>query len=219
MRSEGLPNWIERCLAGIALIVLSPLLILIAFIIRLESPGHPIFKQQRVGKDGAPFTLYKFRSMSTENSGLHVTAKGDSRITRMGRLLRKTKLDELPELYNILTGTMSFVGPRPEVEAYVDRSDFLWQEILRHRPGLTDPLTIHLRNEEELLASAEDPKSAYEKWVQPYKLYKIAAYLSNRSALSDIKVIIQTLVVILFPSRAPLPSWDDIHYFVEQNEA
>ena len=153
--SNGIPRSVEMVLALGGLVVSSPLLFLAALLIRATSPGPVLFRQQRVGRFGKPFELLKFRSMRVENEGAQVTAKGDTRVTRVGRLLRKSKLDELPELWNVARGELSLVGPRLEVTKYVNLEDPLWRKVLEARPGITDPVTLRLRNEEEPLAAVE----------------------------------------------------------------
>jgi lipopolysaccharide/colanic/teichoic acid biosynthesis glycosyltransferase len=202
---KGIPRGIEVLLAGAGLIGLSPFLGLGALLVRFSSPGPVLFRQQRVGFRGRPFTLYKFRSMKVASSAVQVTAKGDDRITPAGQFLRKTKIDELPELWNVLCGDMSFVGPRPEVEKYVDTNNLLWREVLRLRPGITDPVTLLLRNEEELLASVDgDRERFYVETLQPQKLQGYVRYLRRRTPWRDLAVIFRTLAAILLPRTA---SW------------
>ncbi len=208
---DGIPRPIEAALAGVGLVVVSPLLAAVALVVRLSSPGPVLFRQERVGRRGARFTLVKFRTMRVNDASLQVTAVGDSRITRVGRWLRKLKLDELPELWNVLCGDMSLVGPRPEVPRYVDESDSLWRQVLRVRPGITDPVTIRLRNEEELIAaSPEDREHFYLKTLQRYKLAGYLEYLRERSFWSDVGVLLQTGLVVLVPSTARPPSVDEV---------
>lgn len=206
----GLPRSLEVCLAFAGLLAVLPLLAPAALLVKLSSPGPVMFRQQRVGRGGQPFTLFKLRSMRL-GGGPEITARGDSRVTPWGRVLRATKLDELPELWNVLNGDMSFVGPRPEVPTYVDLEDPLWQQVLQARPGLTDPVTLRLRNEERLLASIEgDAQVFYRQVLLPYKLQGYAEYLRQRSAWSDLRVIVLTLLAILWPDRAPPPSREEI---------
>ena len=148
----GIPRPVEAVAALAGLIIAAPVLALAALGIAFTSRGRIIFRQSRVGQDGRIFVLYKFRTMRIGQVGIQVTAGDDSRVTYVGRLLRKTKMDELPELWNVLKGDMSLVGPRPEVPRYVDLNNSKWQRVLKVRPGITDPLTLRLRNEEELLA-------------------------------------------------------------------
>lgn len=196
-------------MAAFGLLALWPLLILVAAAVRLSSPGPVFFRQQRLGRGGEPFELIKFRTM-VAGAGSRVTAAGDRRVTSVGRLLRAAKLDELPELVNILRGEMSFVGPRPEVPGLVDRGDTRWRFVLLARPGLTDPVTLRLRREEELLAELAarlggEPDTVYRRHLQPWKLRGYADYLRRRSAWSDLGVIARTLtaVVLQGPGRAP----------------
>ena len=191
-----------RALALGGLLALFPLFLLCAVLIRLSSPGAVFFRQRRVGVGGTAFTLYKFRTMSAA-AGLPVTAENDLRITRFGRFLRKTKLDELPELYNILRGDMAFVGPRPEVVELVDFENPLWREVLSVRPGITDPVTLEFRNEENLLAGVEDKLKFYREVIQPYKLEGYADYLKKKCLKNDLKIVARTFMVVLFPRTAP----------------
>lgn len=208
----GLPHEMEAVMALGALLVAAPVLGIAAAAIALSSPGPILFRQKRVGKHGRAFTMFKLRTMRVENSGLQMTAKGDDRITPVGKVLRKTKLDEVPELWNIVRGEMAFVGPRPEVPRYVDaKTEPLWTTVLRARPGLTDPVTLRLRNEEELLAEVEgDRETFYREVLQPYKLRGYAAYLRRRSWLRDIGVLLKTVAVIALPHRATPPTHAEI---------
>jgi lipopolysaccharide/colanic/teichoic acid biosynthesis glycosyltransferase len=201
--SKGLPRSWECFLALSGLILLLPLFILCALLVRLSSPGPVFFRQKRVGHKGKVFTLFKFRTMIEGPKDILITADGDRRITQIGRILRKTKLDELPEIYNVLRGDMSFVGPRPEVIEYVDFSNSLWEKVLSVRPGITDPVTLQLRNEEAVLAKVKDKETFYREVVQPYKLSESIKYLETRSLKKDIRIIIQTFRVIVFPQTAP----------------
>jgi len=198
----GIPTLFEALLALAGLAAASPLLLLVTVLIRVTSPGPILFRQDRIGRFGAAFTLYKFRSMHLhQNNGPQITAKGDCRVTPLGRLLRKTKLDELPELWNVVRGDLSLVGPRPEVPKYVDFANPLWQTVLEVRPGITDPVTFRLRNEEELLAGCGmDPERFYLGTLQPYKLLGYVEYLRQRTWKSDIDVLIKTLFAIALPT-------------------
>lgn len=147
--------------------------------------------------------MFKFRTMRIAEDGLLITAATDNRITPIGRFLRKWKLDELPELYNVLKGEMSFVGPRPEVPEFVDRSNPLWEIVLSVRPGITDPVTLSLRNEEAVLAVAEDTERYYREIVQPYKLRGYIRYLEVKSFRRDIRIIARTLMVIMAARPEP----------------
>jgi lipopolysaccharide/colanic/teichoic acid biosynthesis glycosyltransferase len=208
---SGIPRAVEMALALCGLVVFSPLLFLLAVLIRSTSPGPIFFRQPRVGRFGKPFELVKFRSMHVQNRGPQVTAKGDIRVTRLGRLLRKSKLDELPELWNVARGDLSLVGPRPEVCRYVDLENPLWQKVLESRPGITDPVTLRLRNEEEFLSSCEgDLETFYVSTLQPYKLLGYTQYLQHRSWRSDINVLLETVCGVLFKARAAPPRLEEI---------
>ena len=195
----GLPRPLEFVLAGLFLVILSPLLILCSVLVIVSSTGPVFFRQLRVGRNGQRFKLFKFRTMRVSTDGLLITAATDSRITPAGRFLRKWKLDELPELYNVLKGEMSFVGPRPEVPEFVDVSNPLWRIVLAVRPGITDPVTLTLRNEEAVLAMAEDKERYYRAVVQPYKLKGYIRYLEVKSFWRDVAVILRTMKVVLAP--------------------
>lgn len=206
---KGLPRSCELLLAAGGLILLFPVFLLCAALVRLSSKGAVFFRQKRIGRGGEAFTLYKFRTMVESREGLLITADGDRRITRIGRVLRKTKLDELPEIYNVLRGDMALVGPRPEVPDFVDLRNPLWKKVLRARPGITDPVTLRLRNEEAFLAQIEDKESFYRQIVQPYKLAESLKYLETRSFYKDLKIIAQTFLVIVFPQTAVAPTFDE----------
>ncbi len=193
--------------AGLGLVLLSPLLLIIAVLVRLDSPGPALYRQVRVGLHGTPFRIHKFRSMATGGVGPAVTASDDPRITRVGRWLRASKLDELPQLIDVLRGKMSLVGPRPEDPRYVDHwpSD-LRPEILSVRPGITDPATVLLRNEAEILAQSPDPERTYVEELLPLKAQAYLSYVRNRSFVGDISVILATLQAIILPTpNARLP--------------
>lgn len=202
----GMGRGVEVLLSALGLAAGLPLLILGSMAIVLTSPGPVIFRQQRVGRNGRLFVLYKLRTMNIVHDGPHVTARGDERVTRIGRILRRTKIDELPELWNVLKGDMSLVGPRPEVPRYVDLEDHRWELVLQSRPGITDPVTVRLRNEEALLAEVNgDREDFYIKRLQPFKLQGYIEYLHNRSWRSDISVLCRTFLVVVWPSQASHP--------------
>lgn len=207
----GIPRVIEVCSAAVGLIVALPLLVLAAVAIKMSSPGPVLFRQTRVGRGGNRFTMLKLRTMRQNRAGSQVTPRGDERITRVGRVLRKLKLDELPELGNVVGGNLSLVGPRPEVPAYVNLKDPRWQEVLRVRPGLTDPVTLRLRNEEELIAAAGGgPERFYLDILQPYKLEGYIDYLRRRSAWTDLGVLLRSVVAVLLPGSFPAPTVDEV---------
>jgi lipopolysaccharide/colanic/teichoic acid biosynthesis glycosyltransferase len=179
----------------LALVLLSPLLLVIAIWIRRDSAGPIIFRQQRVGRGGIPFDILKFRSMRATNDGLQITVSGDSRITRSGEVLRKYKLDELPQLWNVLVGDMSLVGPRPEVPHYVKFwGEAASREILAVRPGITDPTALEMFDESALLATAADPERKYIDEILPVKVAGYLHYVRTRSFAGDVQAILRTIV-------------------------
>lgn len=185
--------------AAAGLIVLFPLFLAVAIAIRADSRGPVFFRQRRVGRHGTPFRIYKFRTMhvDAEARGGQLTVGADPRITRVGRFLRKYKLDEFPQLINVVTGDMALVGPRPEVPRYVARYDERQRRVLSVRPGVTDPASIEYRDENDLLAAAEDPERTYLEEVMPRKLEMNLAYLQGRTLRSDVGVIFRTLTRVL----------------------
>lgn len=183
----------------IGIVIISPILLVISILIKLDSKGPILFKQIRVGKNGKPFKIFKFRTMvvDAEKKGMQITVGSDSRITKSGLVLRKTKLDELPQLFNVLTGEMSFVGPRPEVPRYVEMYDENQKSILKVRPGITDLASIKYRNENDLLAKSLDPEATYINEIMPKKIELNIEYLKNMSVLYDLKLIIRTVLVVI----------------------
>lgn len=183
----------------IGIMMLSPVFIIISILIIIDS-GFPIFyRQSRVGKNNIDFKLWKFRSMHTDadKRGFLTVGDRDPRITKMGFLLRKTKLDELPQLLNVLNGAMSLVGPRPEVRRYVDHYDDAQMRVLSIRPGITDNASIKFRNETEILANQENPEQYYIDHILPEKTALYLKYVDSRSFLGDLKMIINTFVAII----------------------
>lgn len=185
--------------SSIGIIIISPILLVISILIKLDSKGPILFKQIRVGKNGKPFKIFKFRTMvvDAEKKGMQITVGRDSRITKSGHVLRKTKLDELPQLFNVLAGEMSFVGPRPEVRRYVEMYEENQKSILKVRPGITDLASIKYRNENDLLAKSLDPEATYINEIMPKKIELNIEYLKNMSVLYDIKLIIRTVLVVI----------------------
>ena len=183
--------------SALGLLVLSPVLLICALLVGLTSPGGILFRQERIGKDGVPFTIYKFRSMRKDNAGLKITTSGDSRVTPVGKVLRRTKLDELPQLFNVLKGDMSFVGPRPEVREYTDLYDEEQRQVLLVRPGITGLASIRFRNENELLDESDDPNRTYIEEVMPQKLALDLEYIPHASVFYDIRLILETLVTVV----------------------
>ncbi|MGQ0542999.1 MAG: sugar transferase [Blastocatellia bacterium] len=202
-QKSSLPRPIECVLAFCLLTGLSPVLIVSSLLVRMSSPGPILFCQRRVGRFGEEFLMFKFRTMYVTTGGAYVTSACDNRITPIGRFLRKWKLDELPELFNILVGDMSFVGPRPEVPELVDLTNPDWQRVLLSRPGVTDPITLILRNEEDVLATVEDKEAFYLEIVQPFKLKGYKKYLETKSFRTDLGIVLQTLRAILLPRTSP----------------
>lgn len=185
----------DRVVSFFGLFFLSPVLLVVALLIRIKmSGGSVIFKQKRVGQHGKLFTMYKFRSMTINHSGSSVSVKGESRITPLGAKLRKYKLDELPELWNVLMGDMSFVGPRPDVPGYADKLEADDRRLLLLKPGITGPASLKYRNEEELLAEEEDPLKYNDEVLFPDKVKINIEYLDNWSFWNDIKIIIYTVL-------------------------
>lgn len=203
---SGIPRAGEAVAALAALLVLSPLICAAALAVALSSRGPILFRQRRVGRHGREFLLYKLRTMrvgAATTAGPQVTARDDERVTRIGKILRRTKLDELPELWNVFKGDMSLIGPRPEVPRYVDLNNPEWRSVLEARPGLTDPMTLRLRNEETLLACVEgDRERFYLETLQPFKLQGYLEYLRARSWRTDIKVLWQTGRAVMLPGSA-----------------
>jgi lipopolysaccharide/colanic/teichoic acid biosynthesis glycosyltransferase len=180
--------------SSIALILLSPLLIIISFWIVLDSDGGIFYKQERIGKNQKPFWLYKFRSMRPNSDQLgQITIGKDNRITKVGHFIRKYKLDELPQLLNILKGDMSIVGPRPEVKKYVDLYNAEQLKVLSVKPGLSDYASIEYFDEQEILGQAENPDKEYIEKVMPAKLELNLKYIKEKSLLTDLKIIYNTL--------------------------
>lgn len=184
----------DRVTATIGLLLLSPILLTTWILIRIKMPDGPaIFTQKRVGKDGKLFTMYKFRSMSPNHGGSSVSVAGESRITPLGAKLRKYKIDELPELWNVMIGDMSFVGPRPDVPGYADNLKGEDREILKLRPGITGPASLKYRDEEELLAQQANPQEYNDNIIYPDKVKINLYYLYHYSFIMDIKMIIATV--------------------------
>lgn len=189
--------------ASAGLTLCAPLFAAVAVAIRADSPGPVFFRQQRVGRDGKLFSIHKFRTMQAANDGLAVSVSNDPRITRIGRILRATKVDELPQFIDVLRGDMALVGPRPEVPIYAD----LWPADLRPlilsvRPGITDPATVVLRHEAVVLARSTDPERTYVEEFLPLKAHEYSVYVRNRTFIGDLRILIETLrAVCSLPSH------------------
>jgi lipopolysaccharide/colanic/teichoic acid biosynthesis glycosyltransferase len=190
---------LDCSIACLSFVLLSPLFFLIAVLIRLESPGPILFVQERVGRFAQPFKIYKFRTMvaDAEKRGPLITTLNDARITRVGRLLRKYKLDEIPQIINIIKGNMSIVGPRPEVLTYILRHREDYVNVLRVRPGLTDYALLSFRNEDEVLAGSGNPEDRYLNTLLPLKIRLYWKYTREISLITDIKIFLKTTMAVL----------------------
>jgi lipopolysaccharide/colanic/teichoic acid biosynthesis glycosyltransferase len=192
---ENLSKRIFDILAStIGLIIITPGLLIIAILIKIQMPGPVIFKQQRIGRNGQPFTIFKFRSMILDHHGSTISIKGEQRITPLGAFLRKYKLDELPELWNVVKGDMSLVGPRPDMPDYANLLVGEEELILKLRPGITGPASLKYANEEELLTGVSDPAKYNDEVIWPDKVRINLDYYHNRSFLGDIQIILKTLL-------------------------
>ena len=192
---------LDRTVAGFGLLAISPFLAAVALAVLIESGLPILFRHKRVGQHGTLFTLFKFRSMHMGIPGPQITAGGDRRVTRVGAVLRKYKLDELPQLWNVLVGDMSLVGPRPELPRFVDLTDPVWRRVLEVKPGITDMATLIYRCEEEVLGREGDPERYYLQVVLPAKLALNLHYLGRRSTLQDLRLLVMTVWYSLVPSR------------------
>lgn len=182
----------DRLAAFAGLLLLGWLLLVVAICIRVKMPGPVFFRQRRVGLGGRLFTMVKFRTMTLNHGGSSVSVAGESRITPLGARLRRWKLDELPELWNVLVGDMSFVGPRPDVPGYADALTGEQRDILLLRPGITGPASLKFRNEEELLAQVPDPQRYNDEVIFPDKVRLNLLYLHDHTLLLDLKMILGT---------------------------
>lgn len=188
-------KWLfDRLMAFFGLLFLWPVLLVVAILIKINMPGPVFFIQQRVGKGGKLFNCHKFRSMSLGHNGSSISIAGESRITPLGAKLRRYKLDELPELWDVLIGKMSFVGPRPDVPGYADQLQGEDRVILTLRPGITGPATLKYRNEEELLATIANPQQYNDEVIYPDKVRLNRYYAEHYSFIEDIKMIFCTVL-------------------------
>ena len=189
-------KWIfDRIASLIGLFFLWPVLLVVAILIKIKMPGGPaFFTQKRVGRHGKLFTMHKFRSMTVSHSGSSVSVAGEARITPLGAILRRYKLDELPELWDVLIGNMSFVGPRPDVPGYADQLKGEDRRVLELRPGITGPASLKYRDEEELLAKVENPIEYNDTVIYPDKVRINKQYAQHISLLTDIHIILATLL-------------------------
>jgi lipopolysaccharide/colanic/teichoic acid biosynthesis glycosyltransferase len=191
---------VERLLAAVGLALASPLLIFAGAAIVFEDGFPVLFRQTRVGMGGRTFDLWKLRSMRSSPEAALITAANDTRVTKVGRMLRRYKLDELPQLWNIVRGEMSLIGPRPEVPRFVDFHDPQWQRILSVRPGITDVVTLLYRDEEHLLSAASNPEVYYRTVVLPEKMHLNIQYLKHRSLVRDAKLLVLTARYSFIPA-------------------
>lgn len=197
--SLALKRAMDIVLSAFGIAVLSPVLLVIALAIVIDSKGGVFYRQVRVGKDGKEFRIFKFRTMisDADKRGLLITVGEDSRITRVGKILRKTKLDELAQLFNVFIGDMSFVGPRPEVPRYVAMYTPAQRNVLLVRPGITDYASVAYRDENDLLEGASDPERVYIEEIMPAKLELNRQYLSSIGVWTDIKLIFATVLAVV----------------------
>lgn len=198
-REHALRRPLDIAVAAVGLVLLIPLFIVLALVILLRDGRPVLFSQTRVGRGGKLFRIWKFRTMRNGSAGMVITAAGDCRVTPTGAYLRKHKLDELPQLFNVLRGDMSLVGPRPEVPEYVQLQALAWRAVLEVRPGITDPASLLYRNEEEVLGEARDPELLYRERILPAKLLLNLKYLHTHSFLQDLKLIWLTVRYSLDP--------------------
>jgi len=195
---DAVKRCIDLVVAIVLLLVLSPVLAVAAIAVKCSGSGPIFFRQVRVGRGGKPFDILKFRTMRTTRSpGPLITGAGDPRVTRVGRVLRRWKVDELPQLVNVLRGEMSFVGPRPEVPRYVNMFAEQYRELLAVRPGITDIASMAFRDEETLLGRCSNPEDLYVREILPRKLALSHAYVRRRSFGLDLRLIARTVAAIL----------------------
>ncbi len=192
----------------IGLLTLIPLFVLVSILIKIESKGTVLFTQIRIGKNFKPFNLYKFRSMVTDAAkmGPPITTGNDTRITKTGRFLRKTKIDELPQLFNVLKGDMSFVGPRPELLQYVEKFQKEYEEILVVKPGITDLASLKYRDETSILGETKEPEKEYVCRILPEKIRLAKEYLKRSSLILDLSIIFKTLIKLVIIKEILLTS-------------
>jgi lipopolysaccharide/colanic/teichoic acid biosynthesis glycosyltransferase len=203
--SEMLKRSFDFLVALAALLLLSPILVVVALIIQIGSRGPVFYRGVRIGMRGMPFRIYKFRTMviNAEKLGGSATAEGDPRITPIGKFLRRHKVDELPQFLNVLAGDMSLVGPRPEVQKYVDMYSEEERAILEIRPGITDWASIWNSNEAAVLEGSKDPEKTYEELIRPTKLALQLFYARNHSFSADLKILVHTFCKLLFEDWTP----------------
>jgi lipopolysaccharide/colanic/teichoic acid biosynthesis glycosyltransferase len=203
--SDAAKRSFDVLLSFVGLFLISPFLVLIAILIKLASPGPVLYRGVRVGQYGKPFCILKFRSMivDAEQHGGSATAGDDPRLTSVGKFLRRYKLDELPQLFNVLKGEMSFVGPRPEVKKYVDRYSDEDKAILQLRPGITDWASIWNSNEAAVLDGSSDPEKSYEELILPTKIALQRKYLQDHACSTDVKILFHTFAKLVQEDWVP----------------
>ncbi len=199
----------------IGLLFTFPIMVAVAIAMAIRDPGPMFYRQTRVGRHKSQFRMLKFRSMvvDADQIGPHVTAKSDPRITPVGRFLRGSKLDELPELWNVLVGEMSFVGPRPEVPRYVNEYPPEWDDVFDARPGITDLATLQFRDEESVLEGLDDREKAYFEIIVPIKMRLARWYVRNQSLELDLRILVDTVLAITVGRIVPMnfgPDWAEI---------
>ena len=206
-------KWTRRALhrvaAALGLAILWPVFLVVAVAVKIEDWGAVFFRQERVGRGGRRFRIWKFRTMvpNAERVGLQLTAGSDPRVTRVGRWLRRLKIDELPQLLNVLAGDMNLVGPRPEVPRYVAQYTAAQQAVLDFVPGITDPGSLVFRHESEMLAGAADPEAAYVRDILPEKLRISTSYAARATTWTDAQILLLTLAVFLPGLDASVDRW------------
>jgi lipopolysaccharide/colanic/teichoic acid biosynthesis glycosyltransferase len=204
----------DLAVTGFLLLLCSPLFLLIALVVRLSSPGPAFFRQTRLGRGGTVFRIFKFRTMAAATAaGPRITVAGDHRITPIGKILRRTKLDEIPQLLNVLRGEMSLVGPRPEVPDYRHVYSNGFEKVLQVRPGITDPVSLELADEENFLRQFADPLQAYEKILLPRKLELSLNYLQQHRLRDDVRLLVLTGLTALGLRRRVPSHFQTEHFF------
>lgn len=208
----------DLVIATPAMLITAPVVCVLAIVVKLTSPGPAFYAQERLGLHGRKMKIYKLRTMrvNADAAGPHVTRGGDPRVTGLGRALRRLKLDELPQFWNVFRGHLSLVGPRPEATRYVVPDDPAWREVLSVRPGLTDPATLAFHHEEDLLAAADDPERAYREVLLPRKLELWRRSIRERSVGSDLVVLAKTAIAVFKIHRNENPATADARRAIER---
>ncbi len=202
---SGFGYLVERAVTLLVVVLISPLFFVVAAMVLIRDGRPVVFRQSRVGRDGELFEILKFRTMAVNEGGPLITGGGDARVTANGALLRRTKLDELPQLWNVVRGEMRLVGPRPEVAKYVEMYDAEQRRVLGIPPGITDVASLAFRNEEALLEASDDPAVFYIEKLMPAKIRLNLNYAARRNFFTDVGVIVNTVLVVTGCKAAPLP--------------